>query len=155
MKLDQISKHLKEEVKGNTFITFKSKTPVKTLKKGHPFGDLWKVAVVNVSFNSIYEKSVNRKLKKLGEVEYFKAGKLPWGEFKPGYERMIIHHKGEDYLRCQPLKEEVSYYDSTSDKVHLPSEVRPYLRSRKELVKVRAYKLSNIEKIKINKTIIK
>ena len=53
-------------------------------------------------------KSVQEKIANGKEV----TGELPWGQFVPGYEGILIEHKGKHYIRLytSPNKSQVTYF---------------------------------------------
>jgi len=139
---------LLKQVRGTTFAQIKAKTKV-SLIKGSPFKELNKVAWLNVCLNPIYENSVNKALAKQGSKEKFKAAPLPWGSFVDN-KRLIIENKGKYYLRMQINKVSgVVYVDSLTGNIYSESEIKQWLRPRKETqVTVRNFSVENILEIK-------
>lgn len=141
----------------NGFITIHAKTPVDNLIKGHPFGNLWKCHKFQVAnIKPHYTKSISNQAKKqLLDINWKTSG-LSYGNFISDY---IIYHKGEYYLRLQPIKTlDLFYHDSTDTKAYLPSKVKKWLKQRKipakqakagfkKEIKVRNYNIKHILKI--------
>lgn len=141
------------KVKGTTFVSIESVTTPK-IKAGNPFIGLKKISKTSGAIGFNYENSVNNALVKEGQANDFKAEPRKWGERVVG--TPLVKHKDKFYLEVKVQSGESDYFDDNGRVDN--KDIKPWeyaKKSRQGLeneVILRDYDLSNITRIKINKS---
>lgn len=161
--------------KGCFFTSFITQTRPKLLKKKkekvidaegnivevislNTFGDVEKVAHINVGCGKIYENSVNNQRQREDKPTDFVSEPLPWGQWvkrDDGSVTTLIEHKGKLYVRLEVQKSVQRQYQDANGNVLETKAVEKFLPDRDEgkrqevdsPVIVRAYALENIKQI--------
>ena len=155
--VDELAVLLTEE-SGATTVSLIARTDARLLKKGNPYGTIYKVAQATGLLGASYENRVNNQIArenpKASKLKPFVAEPRKWGE----NDGRLIDKDGVKYLNFTVNKSDILRYE-TANRVEVDAaDIEPFMPKKsasssqptEKKIKVANYALSNIQQISFN-----